>query len=178
MSSSNDRRGLFVSVDGPSRAGKSTIVEHLAQLLVANGEDVHVTAEPSSRLTASARRLPRSRRRAGSSGCPSGFVLRQLMLWPFCKAPTLTPTHGRHSAPSAQPTAPRRSRSRTTAVTSTRQLWELTPSGPYAPAWPADDDRAHGGERRGSPPFGRAAGLRRPRTGRRRPRRRSRTRPP
>lgn len=44
---SNHERGLFVSVDGPSGAGKSTIVRHLAQLLVAEGEDVHVTAEPS-----------------------------------------------------------------------------------------------------------------------------------
>jgi dTMP kinase len=34
-------------VDGPSGAGKSTIVQHLAQLLVAEGEDVHVTCEPS-----------------------------------------------------------------------------------------------------------------------------------
>lgn len=41
-------RGLFVSVDGPSGAGKSTIVQHLAQLLVATGEDVHITAEPSA----------------------------------------------------------------------------------------------------------------------------------
>src|SRR5712691_1650932 len=48
QSSSNQTRGLFVSVDGPSGAGKSTIVEHLAQLLVASGEDVHVTAEPST----------------------------------------------------------------------------------------------------------------------------------
>ena len=47
QSSSDQSRGLFVSVDGPSGAGKSTIVEHLAQLLVASGEDVHVTAEPS-----------------------------------------------------------------------------------------------------------------------------------
>lgn len=39
---------MFVSVDGPSGAGKSTIVHHVAQLLVAAGEDVHVTAEPSS----------------------------------------------------------------------------------------------------------------------------------
>jgi dTMP kinase len=46
--SSDHPRGLFVSVDGPSGAGKSTLVEHLAQLLVASGEDVHVTAEPSS----------------------------------------------------------------------------------------------------------------------------------
>jgi dTMP kinase len=45
---SEHKRGLFVSVDGPSGAGKSTIVQHLAQLLVAAGEDVHVTAEPSS----------------------------------------------------------------------------------------------------------------------------------
>src|SRR3954469_1154636 len=45
---SDHQRGLFVSVDGPSGAGKSTIVEHLAQLLVAAGEDVHVTAEPST----------------------------------------------------------------------------------------------------------------------------------
>jgi dTMP kinase len=41
-------RGMFVSVDGPSGAGKSTIVRHLAQMLVAAGEDVHVTAEPSN----------------------------------------------------------------------------------------------------------------------------------
>jgi dTMP kinase len=47
MLSSNRHRGLFVSVDGPSAAGKSTIVEHLAQLLVASGEDVIVTGEPS-----------------------------------------------------------------------------------------------------------------------------------
>lgn len=45
--SSHDR-GMFVSVDGPSGAGKSTIVRHLAQMLVAAGEDVHVTAEPSN----------------------------------------------------------------------------------------------------------------------------------
>jgi dTMP kinase len=45
---SDQVRGLFVTVDGPSGAGKSTIVEHLAQFLVAAGEDVHVTAEPSS----------------------------------------------------------------------------------------------------------------------------------
>ncbi len=45
---SNRERGLFVSVDGPSGAGKSTIVHHLAQLLAADGEDVHVAAEPSS----------------------------------------------------------------------------------------------------------------------------------
>jgi dTMP kinase len=48
QSSSNLSRGLFVSVDGPSGVGKSTIVEHLAQLMVASGEDVHVTAEPST----------------------------------------------------------------------------------------------------------------------------------
>ncbi len=47
MLSSNPRRGLFASVDGPSAAGKSTIVEHLAQLLVAQGEEVIVTGEPS-----------------------------------------------------------------------------------------------------------------------------------
>jgi dTMP kinase len=46
--SSDPRRGLFISVDGPSGAGKSTIVDHLAQLLVAAGEHVHVTAEPSA----------------------------------------------------------------------------------------------------------------------------------
>jgi dTMP kinase len=40
-------QGLFISVDGPSAAGKTTIVQHLAQLLVADGEQVHVTAEPS-----------------------------------------------------------------------------------------------------------------------------------
>jgi len=41
-------RGLFVSVDGPSAVGKSTVVENLARLMVASGEEVHVTAEPSS----------------------------------------------------------------------------------------------------------------------------------
>ncbi len=35
-------------MDEPSGAGKSTVVEHLAQLLVAGGEEVHLTAEPSS----------------------------------------------------------------------------------------------------------------------------------
>lgn len=46
---SSDRgRGLFVSVDGPSGAGKTTIVRHLAQMLLAEGEHVHVTAEPSN----------------------------------------------------------------------------------------------------------------------------------
>ena len=44
---SSHQRGLFISVDGPSGAGKSTIVAHLAQMLVAAGEQVHVTAEPS-----------------------------------------------------------------------------------------------------------------------------------
>jgi dTMP kinase len=45
--SSRRHRGLFVSVDGPSAVGKSTVVEHLARLMAASGEDVHVTAEPS-----------------------------------------------------------------------------------------------------------------------------------
>lgn len=45
---SDHDRGMFVSVDGPSGAGKSTIVHHLAQMLVAAGEQVHVTAEPST----------------------------------------------------------------------------------------------------------------------------------
>jgi thymidylate kinase len=41
---------MFVSVDGPSGAGKSTIVRRLAQMLIANGKNVHVTAEPSTRI--------------------------------------------------------------------------------------------------------------------------------
>lgn len=45
---SEHRRGLFVSVDGPAGAGKSTIVAHLAQMLTADGEHVHITAEPSA----------------------------------------------------------------------------------------------------------------------------------
>jgi len=44
---SSQQRGMFISVDGPSGAGKSTIVRHLAQMLVAAGENVHITAEPS-----------------------------------------------------------------------------------------------------------------------------------
>lgn len=47
---SDHGRGLFISIDGPSGAGKSTIVAHLANLLVADGEQVHVTAEPSEGL--------------------------------------------------------------------------------------------------------------------------------
>jgi len=46
--SSDRQRGLFISIDGPSGAGKTTIVRHLAQLLVADGHQVHVTAEPST----------------------------------------------------------------------------------------------------------------------------------
>ncbi|MEV4049594.1 dTMP kinase [Amycolatopsis sp. NPDC049688] len=46
--SSDRQHGLFVSVDGPGGAGKTTIVRHLAQMLVASGEHVHVTAEPST----------------------------------------------------------------------------------------------------------------------------------
>jgi len=45
---SDRRTGLFVTVDGPSGAGKSTTVAHLARLLTAAGQQVHVTAEPSS----------------------------------------------------------------------------------------------------------------------------------
>ncbi|WP_462202755.1 dTMP kinase [Frankia sp. CcWB3] len=45
---SDHRRGLFISVDGPSGAGKSTLVRHVAQLLVAEGEDIHLTLEPST----------------------------------------------------------------------------------------------------------------------------------
>jgi dTMP kinase len=45
---SDHERGMFVSVDGPSGVGKSTIVRHLAQMLVAHGEGVHVTPEPSN----------------------------------------------------------------------------------------------------------------------------------
>ncbi|MEV6241054.1 dTMP kinase [Lentzea sp. NPDC051838] len=45
--SSDCGRGLFVTVDGPSGAGKTTIVRHLAQMLLAEGEHVHLTAEPS-----------------------------------------------------------------------------------------------------------------------------------
>jgi dTMP kinase len=44
---SSVNRGTFVTIDGPSGAGKSTVVRHLAQMLVAIGEEVHVTAEPS-----------------------------------------------------------------------------------------------------------------------------------
>jgi len=45
---SSQHRGMFISIDGPSGAGKSTIVRHLAQMLAAAGEDIHITAEPSS----------------------------------------------------------------------------------------------------------------------------------
>ena len=45
--SSDKPRGLFVTIDGPSGIGKSTVVKHLSQLLTANGLRVHTTAEPS-----------------------------------------------------------------------------------------------------------------------------------
>lgn len=45
---SSKKRGMFISIDGPSGAGKSTIVRHLAQMLVAVGENVYITAEPSN----------------------------------------------------------------------------------------------------------------------------------
>lgn len=45
--SSSHEHGRFISIDGPGGAGKTTIVRHLAQMLVAQGEHVHVTAEPS-----------------------------------------------------------------------------------------------------------------------------------
>lgn len=45
---SSRARGMFVSVDGPSGVGKSAIVRNLAQVLVADGEDADVTAEPSN----------------------------------------------------------------------------------------------------------------------------------
>jgi dTMP kinase len=45
---SSQHRGMFISIDGPSGAGKSTIARHLAQMLAAAGEDIHITAEPSS----------------------------------------------------------------------------------------------------------------------------------
>jgi dTMP kinase len=48
LPSSDRGHGLFVSVDGPSGAGKTTIIRHLAQMLVAQGEHIHVTAEPSN----------------------------------------------------------------------------------------------------------------------------------
>lgn len=44
---SGARRGLFVTVDGPSGVGKSTIVRRVCAMLVAAGHPVHVTAEPS-----------------------------------------------------------------------------------------------------------------------------------
>ncbi|MFD9701219.1 dTMP kinase [Lentzea sp. NPDC059081] len=39
---------MFVTVDGPSGAGKTTIIRHLAQMLLVEGAHVHLTAEPSS----------------------------------------------------------------------------------------------------------------------------------
>jgi len=45
---SDQKRGLFLTIDGPSGAGKSTLTHHLAQLLIAGGEDIHLTLEPST----------------------------------------------------------------------------------------------------------------------------------
>jgi dTMP kinase len=46
--SGSPNRGLFISVDGPSGVGKTTLIGHLAGLLTAAGHDVHMTAEPSA----------------------------------------------------------------------------------------------------------------------------------
>ena len=46
-SPSDHHRSLSVTVDGPSGAGESTVVAHLAQLLVAHVEQVHTAAEAS-----------------------------------------------------------------------------------------------------------------------------------
>lgn len=45
--SSENRAGLFVTIDGPSGVGKTTTITHLAQLLKADNTAVHLTAEPS-----------------------------------------------------------------------------------------------------------------------------------
>jgi dTMP kinase len=42
------KRGLFISIDGPSGVGKSTTIRHLAELLTCAGKIVHVTGEPST----------------------------------------------------------------------------------------------------------------------------------
>lgn len=42
-----ERRGVFVTVDGPGGAGKSTVVVHLARYLTERGHSVHATTEPS-----------------------------------------------------------------------------------------------------------------------------------
>ncbi|MET9445961.1 dTMP kinase [Streptomyces cinerochromogenes] len=43
------RRGAFVTVDGPGGVGKSTLVAALADLLRSHGHQVHATREPSTR---------------------------------------------------------------------------------------------------------------------------------
>ena len=55
---SSRERGLFVSVDGPSGVGKSTIVHHLARMLVAIGGILVRTVSPA----------PNERDRAGQTG--------------------------------------------------------------------------------------------------------------
>jgi dTMP kinase len=41
------RPGVFISIDGPGGAGKTTLVEHLQRWLTAQGHPVHATTEPS-----------------------------------------------------------------------------------------------------------------------------------
>ncbi|MEV0528574.1 dTMP kinase [Streptomyces sp. NPDC050439] len=44
------RRGLFITLDGPSGVGKSTAIQALHQELTARGTAVHTTAEPSTSI--------------------------------------------------------------------------------------------------------------------------------
>jgi dTMP kinase len=39
--------GLFVTIDGPGGAGKTATTRHLAEMLTAQGHQVHATAQPS-----------------------------------------------------------------------------------------------------------------------------------
>lgn len=44
---SRAHRGLFVTLDGPGGAGKSTTTRHLGELLIRRGYRVHATTQPS-----------------------------------------------------------------------------------------------------------------------------------
>ena len=48
MNETNKRKGIFVTFDGPNGVGKSSLVNRVADILIATGVDALKTAEPTN----------------------------------------------------------------------------------------------------------------------------------